>query len=106
MNRPRRIFLSILAGIFVSRPASSEPLVRHPEIQLLITDVVMPEIDGAQLAREAVFRRHNLRVIYMTGFPRAFLLRQNIQGESVLTKPFTLRQFAEGVRSALDHSNA
>jgi FixJ family two-component response regulator len=67
----------------------------------LITDVVMPQIDGAQLAREAVFRRHNLRVLYITGFPRAFLLRQNIQTDNVVTKPFTLRQFAKAVRAAL-----
>ena len=61
----------------------------------------MPEVDGAQLTREAVFRRHDLRVLYMTGFPRAFLLRHNIQAENVLTKPFTLGQFAKSVRAAL-----
>ncbi len=81
--------------------AAIEIMKEHPEIRLLVTDVVMPEIDGAQLTREAVFRRHDLRVLYMTGFPRAFLLRQNIQTDNVLTKPFTLRQFAEAVRLAL-----
>jgi CheY-like chemotaxis protein len=81
--------------------AAIEILKRQPEIKLLVTDVVMPEMDGAQLTREAVFRRHDLRVLYMTGFPRAFLVRHNIQTENVLTKPFTLRQFAEAVRVAL-----
>lgn len=74
----------------------------HPEVALLVTDVVMPEMDGAQLTREAVFRRHDLKVLYMTGFPRAMLLGQNIQIENVLTKPFTLRQFAQTVRKILD----
>ncbi len=85
--------------------AAIEILKGHPEIRLLVTDVVMPGIDGAQLTREAVFRRHDLRVLYMTGFPRAFLLRQNIQTDNVLTKPFTLRQFAEAVRVALISSH-
>ncbi len=81
--------------------AAIEMIKEHPEVRLLVTDVVMPGIDGAQLTREAVFRRHDLRVLFMTGFPRAFLLRHNIQTENVLTKPFTLRQFAEAVRAAL-----
>lgn len=77
-------------------------LKAHSEIALLVTDVVMSEMDGAQLTREAVFRRHDLRVLYMTGFPRAVLLRQNIQNENVLTKPFTLLQFATALRLALN----
>lgn len=82
--------------------AAIEVLKAHPEISLLVTDVVMPDMDGAQLTREAVFRRHDLRVLYMTGFPRAMLLGQDIQIENVLTKPFTLQQFAQAVRMVLD----
>ncbi|WP_363351509.1 CHASE3 domain-containing protein [Methylocystis echinoides] len=78
-------------------------LKAHPEISLLVTDVVMSDMDGAQLTREAVFRRHDLKVLYMTGFPRAMLLGQNIQVENVLTKPFTLQQFAQALRKVIDN---
>jgi signal transduction histidine kinase len=78
-------------------------LKAHPEIGLLITDVVMPGIDGAQLSREAVFRRHDLRVLYVTGYPRSFLLGRDLRPDArVLGKPFTLVQFANAVRSAFD----
>jgi CheY-like chemotaxis protein len=52
-------------------PSALSTLRAHPEIGLLITDVVMPGMDGAKLSREAVFRRHNLRVLYVTGYHAA-----------------------------------
>jgi CheY-like chemotaxis protein len=87
----------------VDSPSAIATLKAHPEIGLLITDVVMPGVDGAQLSREAVFRRHNLRVLYVTGYPRSFLLGRDLRRDArVLSKPFTLVQFAQAVRSAFD----
>jgi DNA-binding response OmpR family regulator len=60
----------------------------------LVADVVIPEIDGVPLNRAVVFWRHDLKVLYMTSRPRAVLLGQTIQIDNVLTKPFTLHQFA------------
>jgi hypothetical protein len=62
-------------------------------VRLLVTEVI-PEIDGAQLTREAAFWLHDLKVLYMTGGPRAVLLGQNVQIDNHLTKPFTLHQSA------------
>jgi CheY-like chemotaxis protein len=84
-------------------PSALATLRAHPEIGLLITDVVMPGMDGAKLSREAVFRRHNLRVLYVTGYPRSFLLGRELRRSArVLSKPFTLVEFAQAVRSAFD----
>lgn len=80
-----------------------EILKAHPEITLLITDVVMPKIDGRQLAREATFRRHDLKVLYVTGFPRDIVVHHGLGKDvALLMKPFTLDQLAESLHSILD----
>jgi signal transduction histidine kinase len=84
-------------------PSAIATVKAHPEIGLLITDVVMPGVDGAKLSREAVFRRHNLGVLYVTGYPPSFLLGRDLRRDArVLSKPFSLVQFAQAVRSAFD----
>lgn len=74
------------------------------DISLLITDVNMPGMDGAQLAREAVFRRHALHVLFITGYSPNAIAQNGILDPHVnlLTKPFTLAQLANIIRDALD----
>lgn len=78
------------------------------DIKLLVTDVIMPEMDGARLAREAVFRRHSLHVLFITGYSPQAIMRNGILDPDVnlLTKPFTLAQLARKLRETLDgHSD-
>lgn len=42
----------------------------HPEIALLVTDIVMPEVNGRKLADEALRRRPDLRVPFTPGYTR------------------------------------
>lgn len=76
----------------------------HPEIALLFTDIVMPEMNGRALADEAVRRRPRLKVIYTTGFTRNAVIHHNVldPGVQLLVKPFSIEQLARIVRKALD----
>lgn len=77
---------------------------KHPEITLLFTDVVMPEMSGRTLADQAVLKLPNLKVLFTTGFSRNAVIHNNIldAGVNFLPKPFTVTQLAQKVRSVLD----
>jgi signal transduction histidine kinase/ActR/RegA family two-component response regulator len=78
-------------------------LDNRPDVRLLLTDVVMPEMNGPQLVAEALHRRTDLRVLYFTGFTRNAIVHNGMLDPGVLlmTKPFTLQQLAAKVREAL-----
>ena len=75
----------------------------HPDIALLFTDVLMPELDGRELAARALQRRPGLPVLFTSGHTRNV---ESVKGmperARVLPKPFTLAQLAGQVRVALD----
>jgi PAS domain S-box-containing protein len=72
-------------------------------IQLLLTDVVMPELGGRELARQLADRRPEVRVLYMTGYTDDVVLRHGDlgPGAAILQKPFTAAALARQVREAL-----
>ncbi len=72
-------------------------------IDLLITDVVMPELGGRELAEALIARRPALKVLFVSGYTEDGLLRQGIaQAKSAyLQKPFTLLALARRVREIL-----
>ena len=76
----------------------------HPEITLLFTDVVMPEMNGRQLAREAVLRLPKLKILYTTGFSRNAVIHNGVLDQDVnfISKPFTIEQLASKARAVLD----
>jgi signal transduction histidine kinase len=81
------------------------PLIdEHPTIQLLLTDVVMPGMNGRKLAEEAKRRRPNLKILYMTGYSRNAIMHQGRldMGVDLVQKPVTSEQLARAVRKALD----
>jgi PAS domain S-box-containing protein len=79
-------------------------LDQHPEIALLFTDVIMPDINGRQLADEACHRRSDLKVLFTTGYTRNAVVHNGVldDGVELLGKPFTLEQLAEKVREVLE----
>jgi two-component system, cell cycle sensor histidine kinase and response regulator CckA len=73
-------------------------------IDLLITDVVMPEMSGPELANILRRARGEMRVLYMSGYTDdAVLVRQGLpENSAFLRKPYTPQQFLQKVRETLD----
>lgn len=74
------------------------------KVDLLFTDMVMPEMNGRQLAEAAVALLPGLKVLFTTGYAPNAALHSGVldPDTSHLPKPFTLDQLAEKVRAALD----
>ena len=87
--------------------AALQLLDAHPEIVLLFTDVVMPEVNGAKLAEEARRRRPMLKVLFTTGYTRNAVVHNGVldPGVEMIGKPFTLDALAVKLRIILETSN-
>jgi nitrogen-specific signal transduction histidine kinase len=75
----------------------------HPQIELLFTDVVMPEVNGKKLADEAVQRRPGLKVLFTTGYTRDAIVHNGVldPGVNLIGKPFTLEQLGRKLAQVL-----
>ena len=75
----------------------------HSNIDLLITDVVMPNMSGRELSQMLLSLRPNLKVIHMSGYTDDALLRQDIHelGTHFLQKPFSFGTLALKLRDIL-----
>jgi two-component system cell cycle sensor histidine kinase/response regulator CckA len=73
-------------------------------IDLLLTDVIMPQVDGYQLSDYLRFHRGGMRVLYMSGYAGSAGSGQNRfkVGTRVLPKPFCKDALLLAVRQALD----
>jgi len=78
-------------------------VIAEGRFDLLLADIVMPEMDGIELAQRAAETDRNIRVIFITGFAGVALNRPH--GEraqaKVLSKPFHLRELVSEVDRAL-----
>jgi CheY-like chemotaxis protein/nitrogen-specific signal transduction histidine kinase len=83
-------------------------LARDQAVDLLLTDVVMPDLNGRQLAEQALKLKPGLPVLYMTGFTRNAVVHNGMldPGVNFMAKPFTVDQLAAKVREALDQALA
>ena len=81
-----------------------DPIDTHAEISLLFTDIVMPGGSGPKLVDEALKRRPDLRVLYMTGFARNTVVHNGIlhPGVNFIAKPFSLEELAEKIHRILN----
>ncbi|HEX6765253.1 MAG TPA: response regulator [Polyangiaceae bacterium] len=74
-------------------------------VDLLLTDVVMPDTSGPKLAEELMTSHPRLRVLYMSGYSGAAVARHGALAEDVayLEKPFTASSLSAKVRDALEN---
>ncbi|MBI5086134.1 MAG: response regulator [Acidobacteria bacterium] len=78
---------------------------RHEgEIHLLLTDIVMPGMNGRVLSQQMLAMRPELRVVLMSGYAEDVVAHRGVlaQGVRFLQKPFTPDELAAAVRQALD----
>jgi two-component system cell cycle sensor histidine kinase/response regulator CckA len=77
---------------------------RHEgSIDLVVTDVVMPEMGGGELVRRLTAMRPDLKVLYISGYPDDEVVRRGVEGTgtSFLHKPFTADGLMRRVRDVL-----
>jgi PAS domain S-box-containing protein len=75
-------------------------------IHLLLTDVIMPEMNGKELAKQIESQRPGLQVLFMSGYSHDVISHYRVleNGIHFLAKPFTLETLAQKVRDVLDAS--
>jgi two-component system, cell cycle sensor histidine kinase and response regulator CckA len=111
----RRIVRSILegGGYTVLEAVDGAEALRLYEsderhIDLLLTDAVMPHVNGRVLAQRLASRRPTIRVLFMSGYTEDDVLRHNVEVEryDFIQKPFTPAALARKVRQVLDEPRA
>ncbi len=89
-----------------SRGSEALALLREPSerIDLLLTDLVMPEMPGSEIANRARALRPGLKVLFISGYTGDLVVRHNLlsTGAIFLQKPYTVATLGEKVREVLD----
>jgi two-component system, cell cycle response regulator CpdR len=82
----------------VDRGTAALPLLESESFDLLLTDIVMPEMDGIELAQKAAVIAPDMRVMFITGFAAVALKAGKAAPDAkVLSKPFHLRDLVAEV---------
>ncbi|MBF0390893.1 MAG: response regulator, partial [Desulfamplus sp.] len=71
---------------------------------LLITDVIMPEMNGRELARELLNVRPNMKSLFMSGYTANVIAHHGVleQGIHFIQKPFSIQELSGKIRELLD----
>ncbi len=79
-------------------------LLEKERVDLIFTDIVMPQMNGRQLADAVTEKWPDIRILYTTGYTRNAIVHNGVldHGVSLLAKPFSLEQLAHKVREALN----
>lgn len=87
----------------IAYPNAEAALLPNPAADLLLTDVILPGINGKQLSDELKVRRPALPTIYMSGYPDEIIGKHGIldKGTHFLQKPFSKIDLLQMVRRVL-----
>src|SRR5262245_43889161 len=91
------------AGSATEALAAARELAWH--VDLLLTDVVLPGMSGADLAQQLARRHPSLRVLFISGYPRDVLVERGVappDAAEMLEKPYTGSQLLVQVRAAFE----
>jgi PAS domain S-box-containing protein len=93
-----------------STPAAANNLIREysGKIDLLITDVIMPEMNGRDLANRVKIVHPDLKVLYMSGYTANVIAHRGIldSGVNFIQKPFTKHEFGATIRKVIEEQNS
>jgi two-component system cell cycle response regulator CpdR len=83
--------------------AAALTLAQETNFDLLLADVVMPGLDGIELARELVQRQPGIRIMFITGFAAVAMREEGFPRNRprVLAKPFHLRHLIDEIEALL-----
>ena len=91
----------------VDRGTAAIPLLEAETFDLLLTDIVMPEMDGIELAQRAAAIAPAMRVMFITGFAAVTLKAgKQMPQARVLSKPFHLRDLVMEVDRLFEAESA
>ena len=107
----RKVVVELLSqlGYNVLSAANAREALRlatdDQQVDLLITDVLMPEISGPELARQLQTQRPLLKVIFISGYDDGSLAPDGVLPNEVVLvhKPFTVRALSATLRQVLDN---
>ncbi len=93
--------------VAVDRGTAALPLIKAERFDLLLTDIVMPEMDGIELAQQAATIAPDMRVMFITGFAAVTLKAGKAMPQAkVLSKPFHLRDLVLEVERMFGQQSA
>jgi two-component system cell cycle sensor histidine kinase/response regulator CckA len=104
-NVIRRVLSSAGYKVIVAagaREALLECMDRGPEVSLVLTDVVMPGMNGRELAERLAPLCPSAKMMFMSGYNDEDIERHDVLGENFLRKPFDRKTLTRKVRGALE----
>ena len=99
-------------GYTVVQASDGKEALQHlqlqPRVDVMFTDIVMPDMTGRELVDQARKSRPDLKVLYTTGYTRNAIVHNGVLDRDVafLPKPFTLEQLAAKIRDVLAQAGA
>ena len=110
----RELARKVLSGcgysVLVSHAHEAERLCQEHSggIQLLVTDILMPDVNGVELARRVTQHCPEMRVLFISGYSDDSIVPRGViePGTHFLAKPFTPSALAAKVRDILDDPQA
>jgi PAS domain S-box-containing protein len=79
----------------------------HPEVDLLLTDIGLPGINGRQLADEASRRHPGIKILFISGYAKDVIVHNGVldPGVELLSKPFTMTSLAQKIDQVLHYAH-
>jgi PAS domain S-box-containing protein len=74
------------------------------KIHLLITDIILPHVNGSRLAKRLYAMRPDLKIMFVSGYPLKLIKERNLlqEGDIFIQKPFDVDSFTRKIRNVLD----